>query len=364
MQMMKRCHKAVASLRAVLADPDSQTYFPEAERKSKSTIRLDHLKWMAKYRTINHYYYVYGFDRKSGYRDDDYLEEKAFCRLRNHYNMSAQFGSRRANYICLLGDKFIFGMYLQALGFPTPKIMAMCDENSLTWLASQKTEPLESIVQQEGLDVFVKDLLGECGEGVFSLKVRDGKMSVNGKPHTIDQLRHKITGKSLIQARVTQHPEMDALNPHSVNCLRIITARKNDEIVPLSALLKAGSSKSPCDNWAAGGIILGIDLETGKLKGDGFYKAAYGRKVTAHPETKVRFAEFKIPYFDACIETVRRVHHYFYGIHSIGWDVAVSPTGPIILEGNERWDTQMQQVHDPQIKRKFLETLPDGDNLR
>ena len=362
--MINRLHKAYKSLKDVLADPDAQTYFPQAERKSKFAIRLDHLKWLARYRNINHYYYVYGFDRKSGYQKEDYLDEKEFCRLRNKYNMSVRFGDRKANYVCLLGDKFVFGMYLQALGFPTPQITAICDRNSLTWLGRQETEPLETLVQQDRLDVFIKDLLGECGEGVFSVKVREGKLTVNGLPHSIEELRRKITGKSLLQARVTQHPEMDALNPHSVNCMRIITARKQDKVVPLSALLKVGSSKSPCDNWAAGGIILGIDLQTGKLSENGFYKAAYGRKVTEHPETGVRFKDFKIPYFAESMDLAERVHQVFYGIHSIGWDIAVTPTGPTILEGNERWDTQMQQVHDTQIKRKFMATLPDGETVR
>ena len=364
MQILNRCQKAYKSLREVLADPDSQTYFPEEERKSKSRIRLDHIKWLIKYHNINHYYYVYGFDRKEGYCRDDYLEEKAFCRLRNKYNMSAQFGDRKANYICLLGDKFLFGMYLQALGFPTPRIRAICDQDTLTWLGCQETEPLEMLVRQDGLDVFVKDLLGECGEGVFSLKVHAEMISVNGVLHSVDELRKKIKVKSLIQDRVIQHPQMGALNPHSVNCLRIITARKGNEIVPISVLLKVGSSKSPCDNWAAGGIIIGIDLDTGRLSENGFYKSKYGRKVTEHPETKVRFKEFEIPYYQECINLVKHVHQYLYGIHSIGWDIAISPEGPVILEGNERWDTQMQQVHDRQIKRKFLATLPcSGDGI-
>jgi len=247
---------------------------------------------------------------------------------------------------------------LQSLGFPTPHIMAICDKHNLTWLDDRRTQSLESLVHEEGLDVFIKDLLGECGEGVFSLKVRDGSVVINGTPCSIDEVRKKMKDKNLLQARVIQHSQMDVLNPHSVNCMRIITARKGNEIVPLSALLKLGSSKSPCDNWAAGGIIVGIDLDSGKLKEYGFYKPGYGGKVTEHPETKVRFKDFEIPYYQESINLVKRIHAYFYGIHSIGWDIAISHEGPVILEGNERWDTQMQQVHDRQIKEKFLATLP------
>ena len=32
-------------------------------------------------------------------------------------------------------------------------------------------------------------------------------------------------------------------------------------------------------------------------------------------------------------------------LRSIGWDVALTPTGPVLIEGNPDWDLAMVQVH-------------------
>lgn len=35
-------------------------------------------------------------------------------------------------------------------------------------------------------------------------------------------------------------------------------------------------------------------------------------------------------------------------IPSIGWDVVITETGPILLEGNHDWDTSLQQIANHQ----------------
>ena len=36
-----------------------------------------------------------------------------------------------------------------------------------------------------------------------------------------------------------------------------------------------------------------------------------------------------------------------YGVHSIGWDVCLTTDGPLIIEGNDNWDTIDAQFYHP-----------------
>ena len=173
MQFPDRFTTAIKFLRDFLHDPASHTYYPQAQRKSDIRIYLDNLWWILKYREINHFYYMYGLDRK-GANQKDYLAKKVFFRLRNKNNSAFMTGGRRSNYICLLRDKFVFANYLKGLGFPTPQILALCDKDSIMWLDSGQSMALESISATD-CDVFIKEILGECADGVYAVKVKEKK---------------------------------------------------------------------------------------------------------------------------------------------------------------------------------------------
>jgi hypothetical protein len=356
--LLKRLSDRISSLRDHLRSPESQTYYPQEKRKSNFVIWIENLWWILKYHRINHYYYVYGFDRKTGVNKSDYLEESVFCRLRDESNRIMWAGGHKTSYPCLLRDKFLFGQYLKALGFPTPAILGFCDKNSVIWLDTRQVEPLENLMKQNSLDVFVKELLGEGADGVYPLKIEQGKLYLNNKQATIKEFKETIKDKCIIQKRISQHPQMNKLYPHSVNTVRLVTARSREGIVMLSALLRLGANGNQCDNWAAGGITVGIDLETSRLSEKGMFKPGFGRRVFRHPDTGVEFKNFEIPYLSKAINMAKELHSFFYGIHSVGWDVAITNDGPVFIEGNENWDTQMMQVLDSNIKKKFLAALP------
>jgi hypothetical protein len=164
-----------------------------------------------------------------------------------------------------------------------------------------------------------------------------------------------IDGPWLIQERVQQHSTMSALHPHSINTVRVITFNDRGNVRVFSAAQRMGTNGRHVDNWTAGGIMVGVDLENGRLRADGFFKPGYGGRVQHHPQTGVRFSGFEIPYFFDSIRTVTKLHGYLYGIHSIGWDIAISDSGPIIIEGNDEWDASSLMTLEDNFKPRFLE---------
>jgi hypothetical protein len=69
----------------------------------------------------------------------------------------------------------------------------------------------------------------------------------------------------------------------------------------------------------------------------------------------VKFEGYAIPYFREAVEMVMRMHEALPGIHSIGCDVAISPDGPIIIEGNDDWEGGIPLVLEPNFRRRFLQ---------
>lgn len=72
-----------------------------------------------------------------------------------------------------------------------------------------------------------------------------------------------------------------------------------------------------------------------------------------HPDTGVKFGGMKIPYWDELLATAKRFHKFFYGIPSIGWDVAITPNGFVFTETGEDWEIPLYQVTHGGLREKF-----------
>lgn len=338
---------------SLINDP-KQTYFPDEELKNKWAIWRDNVLWVLRHKEINRYYYVYGLDRKSSDNGNEIVGYRTFRSLRDKGNLHPD--TVNFNYASLLRDKFIFGQLLSSLHFPTPKNIALLEHAELTWLESMKTVSLSSITQgtQATIDGFCKMLTGIKGEGAFHLLITGNKIYSGNTELSADQLHQKITGQYLLQERISQHPAMSRLHPYSVNTIRMITFNNQGKIEVFCATQRIGAKNRSVDNWASGGIVVGIDLETGTLRREGLFKPGYGGRVEAHPDTGVTLYGYQIPFFKESLELACRLHRYFYGLHSIGWDIAITTDGPIFIEGNEDWDGSIPMSLEKNFKTRFL----------
>jgi hypothetical protein len=70
-----------------------------------------------------------------------------------------------------------------------------------------------------------------------------------------------------------------------------------------------------------------------------------GEWVSEHPDTQVRFEGKKIPEWSSIIDICKRAASAFSGVRLVGWDVALTPEGPILIEGNATWGLPVVQVH-------------------
>jgi hypothetical protein len=198
------------------------------------------------------------------------------------------------------------------------------------------------------MDAFAKPSDGQLGNGIFSLKIMQNKISIDGKETSKDEvLNLLLSADYLIQERITQHPQISLLNSSTINSIRLQTVMDKDgNVHSFGAGLRIGRKGSSVDNWAKGGVFVGIDMDKGKLKEIGFLKPQYGTSVKEHPDTKIVFKDYVIPYYKEAEELAVKLHKYMYRCHSVGWDIAITENGPVFIEGNGLWEISLlQAVH-------------------
>ena len=181
-------------------------------------------------------------------------------------------------------------------------------------------------------DVVIKPSLAYSGQGVQSLVVKDGITNIDNL--TIEQLFHNYGKNWLIQKKVKQHAGMSALNPTSINTMRILSYRSGMEILIVYSVIRIGRKGQVIDNQCAGGISTTITKE-GKLG-----KYAFGGYSTDNVEktdTGVVLDGYKLPSYDKAVAFVKELHYQLPFFNLIGWDVAMQENGePILIEWNAR----------------------------
>ena len=53
-----------------------------------------------------------------------------------------------------------------------------------------------------------------------------------------------------------------------------------------------------------------------------------------HPDTCTPFINFRVPYFDEAIALCKKAAKVRPDMRYVGWDVGITPTGPVLVEGN------------------------------
>lgn len=152
---------------------------------------------------------------------------------------------------------------------------------------------------------------------------------------------------------IKQHKKINELCPTSCNTIRIMTFNNHGKAEILWAGLRIGNGINSVDNFHAGGMATEIDLETGKLLRPALDKDL--NEYINHPTTNVQFEGFEIPYFDEVKKMVKKASLESDKILVVGWDVAITDNGPVIIEGNRRPGFDVVQVAARKGRKDIIE---------
>lgn len=341
---------------------NGESYYPNEPHKSKAEIFWDQLHFILKFGNVEKFYYAYGFDRKSMSRkkcvEEYIINEHDFLRKVDYYNNHMKGNPNLVPGRVIIADKFYFFLFLKDFGVPTPKIYYYFRDGAVFYSLEQNTNEIakEGELFSYDLDGFAKPVGGQLGDGAFPVKVSDSRIFINNdKEISKEELFQSISKTNyIIQEKIVQHSEMDKLCSTSLNTIRLQTVITEDNgIEAFGATCRLGREGSFVDNWAKGGLIVGIDMATGKLKKTAFIKPSFGTTVTQHPDNGLVFEGFEIPFFKEAVEMAKELHSKLYRIHSIGWDIAITPNGPVFIEGNSLWEISLIQTANGGLKKQI-----------
>jgi hypothetical protein len=262
-----------------------------------------------------------------------------------------------------LNDKVIFFHTMRSLGAATPTIHGLVGRHGIGWFESFPDHGgggLLALLERDR-ELVLKPAAGGRGRGVVFLALHDGRLTVNGEPRERHALADLLTPGTLISQRLRQGAWSDAIYPGATNTLRLMTMWDLDRSEPFvaSASHRFGTEQSaPVDNVSKGGVVAGVDVETGVLGGAVTMPRA-GRldRHTHHPGTGAPIAGVAIPGWRRMVEGVLAVSRRLPHIPYIGWDVLVTDDAWWIIEGNHYPDPACQMfgplLADPRIRRFY-----------
>jgi hypothetical protein len=146
----------------------------------------------------------------------------------------------------------------------------------------------------------------------------------------------------LVQPFVENHPDIARVTNGGLAALRIVTGmvgQGNAQFVASLMGLPQGARES-----SVAGILCSIEPETGRIR-----KAALAgdRPIVNHPDTGTAILGIVLPFWQESVELVRRAHAAaFARLAFLGWDVALTQEGPVLLETNSGWGAIFHQMLD------------------
>ena len=333
----------------------SDSYYPEKKQSSTWSNFLFQVHQIIKYGHPEHFFFMYGFDVMTKKERFAYVDYLTFKKRRDYLNYNYAHNST-----CILRNKFYFGVFAQKFNIPVADNLFYYVDGKLYDLRKDGLQEISfsEFCAQSNRELFCKIVNGECGHNVFVLEIRESALYFNNNPISPTELKEKMNGADfLFQKKVVQHPELSRLHPSSLNTIRLTTVRnlKTGKIRVWPSALRIGIHGSYVDNLSQGGIIVGVDLETGRLHEDGFQRPEFGGRTMQHPDTGVVYSDFVIPFFEEVKKKAVEFHSFIKDIHSIGWDVAITPTGPLFIEGNDNWELTVSQAANTGMRNYFNE---------
>lgn len=282
----------------------SMKLLPENKRKWSFFYFLDLLFCEVKYGTHPEDYISLWFWDKSA------KERKPYLTSGNRRKFGMRFYTKEA--FDLLGDKKLFNVKFS---------------NFLRrdWICTDDAseQQIRDFINSHGR-VIVKPLSSSCGNGIEI--VQSGDIEVFMK-------NLMWGGTYLIESLLVNHPNMAKLNPDAVQTLRVETCLDNKgEFHLLGCFVMVGAPNAHVSNCHSGGVMCNLDLKTGEIVSDGYNPN--GWSVTESPATGIKLRGFKVPYYDKVEDFVKQLSYVLPEARYVGWDVAITPDGLAVIEGN------------------------------
>jgi hypothetical protein len=241
-----------------------------------------------------------------------------------------------------LTDKVVFAQYCLARSIPVAPIVASLREGRVDG----------TFDALPAADLFVKRTRGRGGSRAELWRHAAG-IYRNGDGLELDAAAFvaRLAALStrepyLVQRRLVNHPALHGLAQGALATLRVVSAiNESGRPEAIRAVFRMPArADSIVDSFHAGGIAAAVDLATGRLgPATDMGLAPSVGWVDRHPLSSAQITGRILPQCAEMVAAVLEAHTAFADRAIIGWDVALTDQGIVIVEGNAATDTDIIQ---------------------
>lgn len=343
--------------------PLTKKYFSSVE-KSRRLVLKELFIWLFRERDMCKMYNAFGLNLKDtdvnefiGPAEIDRIRQKVESSLRDCYDLGD------LDYRVVCKDKNITSSYLSSFGIKTIDTLALIIDGEFVSPNDSELDLSKLLAKKEF--VLKRPSLEASGGFNFCRVIDyDGDLSieVNYVPHKLREFEKLLKcGLWILQDALVAHSELVKMAGVALHTTRFVTVRTPMGISMVSSFQAFTTGGAKSDSWANGSIYVGVDANTGCLKREGFYSPWHknGAIVTTHPDTNIEFEGFRIPFYDEAERICIDAHKLLYATFIVGWDVAITDDGPVIVECNETPGMNAIQCVDRGLRKDFLAMLKD-----
>jgi hypothetical protein len=248
-----------------------------------------------------------------------------------------------------LGDKLQVAAWCARAALPHPAPLMLIEDGQVVWQSGNLLD-----LDQ---DLFVKPRRGRGAAGVraFRRTAAFQYMDGNGRSLKLGELVSGLirvfgTRNLIVQPRLRNHPDLGDLATASLAVVRAVTCldeRQQPELVVAYFRILAKLEPDWPVKWPISEYAAAVDLDTGRLSQlTGDKPECLSDWYDRHPVTHAEITGRVLPHWKSLAELACRAHRLFHDRILIGWDIAITPSGPVILEGNSYPDTHYpQRIH-------------------
>lgn len=333
-----------------------KTYLTKSSKRAAERY-LDAQRWLLREGVFCSFYFAWGLNAKHADLSG-YIGRREFLKLKAlaEKEILRQNQLEGFNYEVLTKDKFVAGSYLEANGIPcVPQhgIMVRGEYQSI----EKDQRGLVDLFEHER-ELFFKSVSLEAGDGVINARLSGPEVIVEERHHAWHEFLSRLRdGVWSVQSKVVSHEAIRTVNSSALNTTRIVTIRRGLGPAYLTGFQAFATGNATMDSWGKGSVYVGIDIASGCLKEHGFHNLAEPVQSvsTCHPDSGIVFKGYRIPYLLEAVELCLRAHRLYYNNFVIGWDVAITDSGPVIVEANEKPGMNAVQCVDGGLRKKILE---------
>ncbi|MEM7206723.1 MAG: sugar-transfer associated ATP-grasp domain-containing protein [Pseudomonadota bacterium] len=245
-------------------------------------------------------------------------------------------------YNLIFNHKYIEKNFLIGAGLPTPALLAAIgkdydikDENQLYDFLTARSEP-----------IVIKPIGASKGSDVMVLRPQGDVFHLGTDTLTKEQIWKRLTRRSgdgwIAEKYVECVGLAKRMHPASLNSFRVMTVQlQNGEWCLLDCVLKSGRDDNIVDNALSdSGLKIWLDSD-GRI--DHVWDYQTDSSITSHPSTGVKLVGELVEGYQEVVDLALRASSKLGFAGSIGFDIAYTADGPVILEGNASWSCRFQR---------------------